>query len=222
MAVDLDALLAALKSDPAARDAIRREVLTEDLLALPGQVERLAAHTDARFAELGAALAQLTAQVGSLAVAQGRMGGEVSRLVGAEYEAWALRTARPVARALGAPPAQVHPISAGALDALLTAAEDAGGLAPDAADDLALANGIFVWEPGEGRPPVYAVVEVSVAAKSGDVARAVTRANLLAKTGVTSRAVVLSDAVADDVAHDMKAHHVGWQRVAPRHAMPLF
>ncbi len=222
MAVDLDALLAALKSDPAARDAIRREVLTEDLLALPGQVERLAAHTDARFAELGAALAQLTAQVGSLAVAQGRMGGEVSRLVGAEYEAWALRTVRPVARALGARPAQVHPISAGALEALLTSAEDAGGLAPDAADDLALANGIFVWEPGNGRPPVYAVVEVSVTAKSGDVDRAVARANLLGKTGVISRAVVLSDAVDDEAAPGLKTHHVGWQRVAPRRSMPLF
>ncbi len=264
MTVELDALLTALKSDPVARDAIRREVLTEDLLALPGQVERLAARTDARFAELGAALAQLTsrmdqlterveqltsrmdqltermdqltervdqlatqmaelvAQVRALTTAQHRMGGEVSRLVGAEYEAWALRTARPVARALGAPPAQVHPISVGALDALLTAAEDAGVLEPDAADDLALANGIFVWEPGEGSPPVYAVVEVSVTAKDGDVERAVARANLLAKTGVASRAVVLSDAVAEDVALGMKAHHVGWQRVAPRHAMPLF
>ncbi|NNM97441.1 MAG: hypothetical protein HKL89_07540 [Candidatus Dormibacteraeota bacterium] len=250
MTVDLDALLSALKSDPVPRDAIRREVLTEDLLALPGQVARLAAHTDARFAEVGVALAQLAnrmdqltvridqltervdklagqmaelvAQVGTLAKAQQRMGGEVSRLVGAEYEAWALRTARPVARAVGAPPAQVHPISAVALDALLTAAEDADVLEPDAADDLALANGIFVWEPGEGSPPVYAVVEVSVTAKSGDVDRAVARANLLAKTGGTSRAVVLRDAVADDVALGMKAHHVGWQRVAPRHAMPMF
>lgn len=77
-----------------ARDAIRREVLTEDLLALPRQVEKLAAHTDARFAEMGFALAQLAnrmdqlaAQVGTLAGAQERMGGEVSRVVGAEYEA---------------------------------------------------------------------------------------------------------------------------------------
>ena len=175
-----------------------------------------------RVDKLAGQMAELVAQVGTLAKAQQRMGGEVSRLVGAEYEAWALRTTRPVARALGAPPAQVHPISAGALEALLTAAEEAGELAPDAADDLALANGIFVWEPGGGRPPVYAVVEVSVTAKDRDVARAIARANLLAKAGVTSRAVVLSDAVADDVAHDMKAHHVGWQRVATRPAMPLF
>ncbi len=257
MTVDLDALLAALKSDPVARDAIRREVLTEDLLALPGLMERMAVRTDARFAELGGALSQLTervdhltervdqlasrmdhltelvdqlagqmaalvAQVGTLAKAQQRMGGEVSRLVGAEYEAWALRTARPVARALGAPPAQVHPISASALEALLTAAEDAGGLEPDAADDLAQANGIFVWEPGEARPPVYAVVEVSVTAKGGDVDRAVARANLLAKTGVISRAVVLSDAVDDEAAPGLETHHVGWQRVAPRRSMPLF
>lgn len=257
MTADLDALLAALKSDPMARDAIRREVLTEDLLALPGEVERGAAHTDARFAELGAALAQLTSrmdqltervdqltvrmdqltervdqlaaqvaelvtQVATLARTQERMGDEVSRLVGAEYEAWALRTARPVARALGAPPAQVHPISAGVLDALLTAAEEAGDLEPDAADHLAQANGIFVWEPGGGRPPVYAVVEVSVTAKSGDVDRAVARANVLAKTGVASRAVVLSDAVDEVAAPALKAHHVGWQRVARRRSMPLF
>lgn len=42
MTVDLAALPAALKSDPAARDAIRREVLTEDHLAVPGQVESIA------------------------------------------------------------------------------------------------------------------------------------------------------------------------------------
>lgn len=236
MAADLHALLTALRTDPEAREAIRRELLTEDLLALP-------ARTDARFAELGVALEQLTARMGQLTVAQTkteeqlgqltarvdqlvavvrRMGGEVSRLVGAEYEAWALRTARPVARALGAPPAQVHPISASALEALLTAAEDAGGLDPESADDLAQANGIFVWEPGAGRPPVYAVVEVSVMANSADVDRAMARANLLAKTGVTSQAVVLSDAVAEDAAVGIREHRVGWKRVAPRRAVPLF
>ena len=64
MTVDLDALLAALKSDPAALDAIRREVLTEDLLALPGQVERIAGRTDTRFSEPGVALAQLANRIG--------------------------------------------------------------------------------------------------------------------------------------------------------------
>lgn len=72
---------------------------------------------------------------------------------------------------------------------------DAGTSRTRAADDLAQANSIFVWEPGGGRPPVDAVVEVSVTAKSGDVDRAVARAHVLAKTGVASRAVALSDAV---------------------------
>ncbi len=129
---------------------------------------------------------------GQNAAADGRRGEPAC---GAEYEAWVLRTVRLVARALGAPPAQVHPISAGVLDALLTASEEAGDLEPDAADDLAQANSIFVWEPGGGRPPVDAVVEVSVTAKSGDVDRAGARAHVLAKTGVASRAVALSDAV---------------------------
>lgn len=66
------------------------------------------------------------------------------------------------------------------------------------------------------------MVVVSVTAKSGDVDRAVARVNLLAKTGVISRAVVLSDAVDEEAAPGLKAHHVGWQRVAPWRAIPLF
>ncbi len=263
--VDLNILLSALKSDPQAREAIRREILTEDLLGLPARVE-------ARFAELAAAQAeterrlgqlaermdrlptrmdqlaermdQLTARMDQLAermeqltarmeqlaermeefaVAQGnserqlsRMEGDLARLLGAEYEAWALRTARAVAGAVGAAPSTVHKLSAEELDAQLDSAVAAGTLLPGAAEDLARANGIFVWRPGSDTPLVYCVVEVSITAQEEDVERATTRAGWMAQTGVAARAVVLSDAVGPGVATAMEARKVAWRRVPPR------
>ena len=271
--IDLNVMLSALKSDPQAREAIRREILTEDLLALPARV-------DARFAELAAAqaqterrlgqlaermdqlaermdqltaridqlaermdqltaridqlaermdqltarIAQLAERMEELAVAQGgsarqlaRMGGDLARLLGAEYEAWALRTVRGVAGAIGAAPSAVHKLSAEELDAQLDSAVAAGTLPPDDAEDVARANGIYVWQPDPGAPAVYCAVEVSITAQAQDVERATTRAGWLAQMGVAARAVVLSDAVSTDAATAMATGNVAWRRVRPRH-----
>ncbi len=55
MIVDLDAVLEPMRSDPAARAAIRRAVLPADACDLQ-------ARTDASFAELDAAMARLAAR----------------------------------------------------------------------------------------------------------------------------------------------------------------
>ncbi|NNM97767.1 MAG: hypothetical protein HKL89_09225, partial [Candidatus Dormibacteraeota bacterium] len=74
MAVDLNALLAALRTDPDAREAIRRELLTEDLLAMPVRMEvgfaTLAARMDQlaqRMDQLAQRMDQLTERVYQLA-----------------------------------------------------------------------------------------------------------------------------------------------------------
>ena len=74
MAADLKALLAALRTDPDAREVIRRELLTEDLLAMPVRMEvgfaTLAARMDQlaqRMDQLAQRMDQLTERVDQLA-----------------------------------------------------------------------------------------------------------------------------------------------------------
>ena len=267
MTVDLDALLAALKSDPAARDAIRREVLTEDLLALPGQVERLAAHTDARFAEVGIALAglasrmdqltarmdqltarmdQLTARMDQLASrmdqlteAQAQtedtlarliarvdvMGGEVSSLLGADYEREVLASPDGVEEAVGAAFGTVRPLTGEELTAHLSKAISEGRVTPQAARDVRRANGVFLWDQGPNDSPVYCVVEASVTAQARDVERAQRRAAQLALTGVQTVPVVLGIRAAPEIAPAIEDKQIAWQRVPPKRgerALPLF
>ena len=260
MTVDLDALLAALKSDPAARDAIRREVLTEDLLALPGQVERLAAHTDALFAEVGIALAglasrmdqltarmhQLTARMDQLASwmdqlteAQAQtedtlarliarvdvMGGEVSSLLGADYEREVLASPDGVEEAVGAAFGTVRPLTGEELTAHLSKAISEGRVTPQAARDVRRANGVFLWDQGPNDSPVYCVVEASVTAQARDVERAQRRAAQLALTGVQTVPVVLGIRPAPEIAPAIEDKQIAWQRVPPKRgerALPLF
>ena len=276
MTVDLDALLAALKSDPAARDAIRREVLTEDLLALPGQVERTAARTDTRFAELGVALAhlanrmdelaarvdqlaarvdqltarmeeltarvdqlaarmdQLTARMDQLAEAQSRtedslarmiarvdvMGGEVSNLLGADYEREVLASPDGVEEAVGAPFGTVRRLTGDELTAHLSKALSEGVITPQAARDIRRANGVFVWDRGPSAEPVYCVVEASVTAQARDVERAKRRAAELAQTGVETVPVVLGSRSDPEIEPAIAAKQIAWQRVPPRRGAP--
>ncbi len=58
--------LAELTSAPAAQPSIPRELLTEELLARTGQVDRLAVRTDARWAKLARAHARTEASLGRL------------------------------------------------------------------------------------------------------------------------------------------------------------
>ena len=76
MAVDLDALIRAVRTNPEARDTLRRELLTEELLGLPGLVAQLTARMDQltqrvdqltqRVDQLGARMDQLTQRVDQL------------------------------------------------------------------------------------------------------------------------------------------------------------
>jgi len=225
MTVELDALLAALKSDPAARDAIRREVLTQDLLALPGQVERLAVRTDSRFAELAEAQARTEDSLARMIAHVDMLGGEVSRLVGGDYEHEVLTSPDGVEEAVGAAFGTVRRLAGDELTVLLGKAISEGLITPEAARDVLRANGVFVWDRGPGNAPVYCLVEASVTAQARDVERARRRAAELALTGVQTVPIVLGERPDPEIAAAIEAKQIAWQRVPPKRggrSLPLY
>ena len=74
---DFNDLVRILEEKPEWRAALRRQVLTDELLALPEQVASLRAETERRFQEL-------TAQVAELAAAQQRTEGQLAELATAQ------------------------------------------------------------------------------------------------------------------------------------------
>ena len=237
MAVDLDALIRAVRTNPEARDTLRRELLTEELLGLPGLVAQLTARMDQltqRVDQLGARMDQLTKRVDQLtagmegltasqAQSEKRLvrvakqaepaDGRVGDLWGKQYEARALRTPFHVEDAIGAAPGTVRPLSAADLEALVNPAVIAGALPREERAALGDANGIFVWDRGAGSAPVYCVVEISATGDAHDVERAAQRAAWLAKTGVATRPVVMGDVVEPGAQPAMDTQRVAWQRV---------
>ena len=83
MAVDLDALIRAVRTNPEARDTLRRELLTEELLGLPGLVAQLTARMDQltqRVDQLGARMDQLTQRVDQLGARMDQLTQRVEQL----------------------------------------------------------------------------------------------------------------------------------------------
>ena len=227
MVVDLDALIRAVRSNPEARDTLRRELLTEELLGLPGLVAQLTARMD----QLAAGMERLAvSQVRSeewlarVAKQAERADGRVGDLWGKHYEARALRMPFHVEDAIGADPGTVRPLSAADLEALVNPAVIAGALPREERAALGDANGIFVWDRGAAAAPVYCVVEISATVDAHDVERAAQLAAWLAKAGVATRPVVMGDVVAPDARPAMEAKRVAWQRVPlkKRHELPTF
>ncbi|HUY98244.1 MAG TPA: hypothetical protein VMW47_11615 [Verrucomicrobiae bacterium] len=242
MAFDVHAFVTALRADPEAKEAVRRELLTDELLGLPVLVAQLAARVDQLATRLGqltermedgftkvaTALAGLAdAQAGTkrglAELADRPAWGDLSRVAGTAYEVYALHTPRVVAGAVGAAPGTVRRISDGELDAVLDAAEAAGRLSHEETEDLGLANRVFLWER-PGQHPVYCVVEASITANAEDVETVMRRARLLARAGVATQPVVIGDRAEPDAAAAMEAGQVGWRRIpeppVPRRNQP--
>ena len=227
MAIDLDALIRAVRSNPEARDTLRRELLTEELLGLPGLVAQLTTRMDqlaVQMGQLAAAQVRTEERLSEVKTITKRADGRVGDLWGKQYEARALRTPFHVEDAIGADPGTVRPVSAAELEALLNPAVVAGALPREERAALGDANGIFVWDRGPGAAPVYCVVEISATVDAHDVERAAQRAAWLAKTGVATRPVVMGDVVVPDAQPALDAQRVAWQRVPVqrRHKFPTF
>ena len=81
---DVSELIAAIEADPALRAAVRRAILTDDLLALPAVVEARFEQVETQLARLVEAQARTEAQVTRLVEAQARTEAQVTTLVEAQ------------------------------------------------------------------------------------------------------------------------------------------
>ena len=213
-------ILDAMERDPALRDALRRYILTDEILALPVQVKVLTEAVEAlvnesrelrtgqgqlrenvtqlsdNVAELRAGQEELRAGVSELRTDVGRMGGDVSNMMGTDYEGTAARIAdRLVRRELGltSPAVVMRGRGMNATPTLpeVDQAAALGTITWEESDDLALAD-VIVRATGEDGSFVYVVAEISITVQERDRVRAHRRAALLEKaTGVSTIPVVI-------------------------------
>lgn len=208
-------ILEAMERDPTLRDALRRYILTDQILALPAQVHTLieaveALVSEARIqrteqellraeaGELRSGQDQLRAEVGELRTDVGRFGGDVNRLLGTNYEGKATTFApRMARRKLGlANPTAVAMGYANNMVFVLPEADQAaerGDITWDEADDLVRAD-VIVSGTNQDGSQQYVLAEISITVQEQDRIRALRRARLLEKaTGVATIPVVIGE-----------------------------
>ena len=180
-------ILDAMERDPALRDALRRYILTEELLQVPARLDRIEGDIgilkegQARLEEDVAALKE-----GQLRLEQrvDRIGGDVSRLMGDDYESHvAIYIPRFLRRSMGIK-ATVFSTQRdkSALAQLLDEAESQGLIESEDTDELDRADLVLTADG----PADYLLAEVSITVQQDDVDRATERSRLLAKaTGRT-------------------------------------
>ncbi len=180
-------ILDAMERDPVLRDALRRYILTEELLQVPARLDRI--EGDISILKEG----QRRLEEGQRRLEEGqrrlearvdRIGGDVSRLTGADYESHvATYLPRFLRRNLGIN-ATVFATQRdnAALTKLLDEAESQGLIAPEDTDEVDQADLVLTADG----PMDYLLAEVSVTVQQDDIDRALERARLLAKaTGRT-------------------------------------
>ena len=173
-------ILDAMEQDPSLRDALRRHILTEELLQMPVRLERI----EANIVALKTDVAVLKADMAEVKTNVAKLGGDVSNLRGTGYESHvAARVHRHLRRDLGITATvfstQRH---LSALTTLLDEAEISGLIDPSDTDELDLADLILTADG----PTDYLLAEISVTVQQPDIHRASGRARLLAKaTGKT-------------------------------------
>lgn len=204
-ATDPDDLLRLLRERPEWRAALRREVLTDELLALPettavlvGHVGTLAERMDAltqRMDALIAAqerteqrLAGLVEQVSGMAT---RLDGVVGYVVERRYHDRAHAYFSTLAR-------RIHVLQPDELEDILEAALAAGQLDERAAQEVRLAD-VVAHGRRDGQE-VFLVVEASRVIDEQDLFRAIGRAHHLERTGRRALAIVAGEVVVPDIA----------------------
>src|SRR3989442_12711476 len=240
---DFNDLVRILEEKPEWRAALRRQVLTDELLALPEQVASLRAETERRFQELttqvtalveaqkrtDAQLASLTGQVTDLVEAQKRTDAQITELAGisrilkddmGEVKGRLLeidyRTKGPAY--FGRIIRRTHVLSPDELTTLIDGAVESGALSDAQAEDLSEADVVVRGRRREDGAEVYLVVEVSWGVGTDDVTRAARRAALLAHTGAATIPVVAGKWVTDEAEWLAREQQV-WQ-LTDGHAVP--
>ena len=181
-------ILDAMERDPALRDALRRHILTEELLQVPARLERIEndlASVKDDLASVKDDVAIIRTDLDALTEQVAQIGGRVSMLTGEDYESHvAIYVPRELRRNLG-----IH-VSVfftqrdrAALTQLLDNAESEGRIEPVETNELDRAD-IVLTADG---PTDYILAEVSLTIQQDDINRAAERARLLAKA--TARTV---------------------------------
>jgi hypothetical protein len=189
-------ILQAMERNPALRNAMRRHILTEELLQLPAQVSRM--ETDVT--ELKADVADLKEGQARLEEGQARISGQLGNIIGSDYERQAARLAgRRMRQQFGL--SRIEMLQAITvpdkleLTNLLDRANETGAISQEEADDMELADlALRGLEPG-GRE-VHVVAEVSLTVQDQDVQRAARRAAIMARAdGGTVHPAVIGESI---------------------------
>jgi len=200
---DLNDLLELLRQHPEWRDAVRREVLSQELLELPEIVQRLADRmgqladrmdqlavrmdqlTD-RMNQLTVRMDQLAGEMRDLAAATRRLDGRVGNLEGWRYEQKFNARSR-VAAILRRP----QDLQVADLDPILDAREE-GRLSQEEWKQLLALDFLFKGKAGKApeAPERLVALEVSQVVDSRDVQRASDRAAILSRLGFDTIAAV--------------------------------
>lgn len=232
---DFQDLMHLLEARPEWRADLRRIVLTDELLALPEQVNRLQAETDRRFRELAGQVATLTEQVTALTEAQKRIQEQLLVLIEAQtrtdQQIAGLTQAVSVlqidtgelkgqvlemryqARApayLGRLIRRSRVLSSEKLARLLEDAVEQGQITDAEKNEVMWADVVVRGRSAQDGAEVYLVVEVSWGVGISDVERAVQRAAVLSKLGIPALPVVAGMKITDDAAYRAGAMQV-WQ-----------
>ena len=201
-------ILDAMGRDPALREAMRRHILTDELLQVPAHLERIEgdigtlkedvtalkegqARIEGDIGTLKEDVGTLKEDVGTLKEdvaalkeGQARIGGGVSRLTGTDYESHvAVYIHRGLHRSLGINAAVFSTQrDKSSLTELLDQAESQGIIEPGETDELDRADLVLTTDG----PTDYLLAEISITVQQDDIDKATERARLLAKaTGRT-------------------------------------
>ena len=218
-------ILDAMDQNPALRDALRRHILTEELLQLPAAVHQLRADAEelkagqARLetdmaevksdvAELKTDMAEVKSDVAELKVGQARLETTVARL-----ETETSRMGGHVSRLAGtdyqtritrlAPRRLRDSLSVQAAQVqdnipnIISYATQQDAITSDEADALELADTVLSGVNADG-DPVYVLAEISITVQTGDINRAQHRSAILEKaTGIPTLPVTFGSAISE-------------------------
>ena len=193
--VDVHELIRLLRENPELRDAARKELVDEDLRALPLIVRGLSEaqlRTEARLEDVAIRLEQLTARVDTLAMSIEELTRVVQRLEGrfGNIEGWQYEARYHAASRVTEFLRRPVELKAGGLDQVLDARED-GLISRNEWQQLHALDFLFYGRAGRAvdSPMKYVALEVSLTIDESDVARAYDRANLLIRCGLETIAV---------------------------------
>ena len=217
---DITDLIRILEQQPQWANALRSILLSPELLELPEKFAEFVAATNDNFrtvnrrlesletgqAELKAGQAELRAELRAgqqrLENRVNRMAGDISNLRGTDYERYASKMSRRLARRhLNVFKAKVFSDRWNSFEAskLASDAVELGLVTDEESEEMELTDLIVLGQDEDGNP-VYITIEVSITIQDHDVERAEMRAEVLSRaTGVKAMPAVIGRVAAVDL-----------------------